>query len=142
MSQEVLERNSQNIFEAIEDDEPQRALVLINRGDFDTEYRKGSGNTALITATKRGQKDVVIALIDAGADLNAQNIFEMSALMRAAEFGWNKIVEVLIEARAQVDLRDKKGNSALIIAAEVGEKDTVKRLVEAHAYLDAKNDKD
>lgn len=73
--------------------------------------------TVLIIAVKRDHDgDFIKTLLDAGADVNAQDIDEKTALMYAAEFGLLNAVTVLLAGGADVDAQDKEGKTALMRA--------------------------
>ena len=70
-------------------------------------------------------------LIDAGADVNTNNI--KTALIWAAERGRDKCVKILIEAGADINIQNKNGETALMSAAHKGYDKIVKMLIEAGA---------
>jgi len=61
--------------------------------------------TALIEASIRGDINMVKMLIDAGADLNAQDSYGDTALMACAGFGQADIANLLVKAGANVDAK-------------------------------------
>ena len=70
----------------------------------------------LIDAASNGYLGVVKALIVAGADVNCQDIYRLSALMFAAVYGHLDVVKVLIAAGADVNCQDKNGETVLMWA--------------------------
>lgn len=70
--------------------------------------------TVLVEASRRGYKEIALALIDAGADVNSQDNYGVSALMYAAISGSVEIMEKLIEGGADVNTKDQDGRSALV----------------------------
>ncbi len=55
-----------------------------------------------MAAAKRGQTDIVQALLEAGADINAKDKYgKTTALMFAAANGHTDVVELLKKARAK-----------------------------------------
>ena len=52
--------------------------------------------TALMLAAKEGQHDIVIRLLDHGADVNWMEEWEPSALMLAAKYGHEEVVTTLL----------------------------------------------
>lgn len=70
------------------------------------------GNTPLMVACKLGFTDAVKCLIDAKADIDAQNVFGKTALMYAAFILNSEIVELLATHGANTGLVDTAGNSA------------------------------
>lgn len=87
------------------------------------------GNLALREATFHGHLDVVITLIENGADVNIEYINGDTALMRAVMVGRNEIVKTLIDYGADINAKDNDGWSALIWASYRGHNDIVKTLL-------------
>ena len=63
---------------------------------------------------------IMILLLSAGADPNAQNDKDSTALILAADFGYKEGVSVLLNAGANVNIQNKYGMTALHEAAEDG----------------------
>jgi ankyrin repeat protein len=63
---------------------------------------------------------VVKLLLDAGADVKAQNICGWMALHRAAEEGFEAVVKLLLDAGASVKAQSNKGDAALHLAVGCG----------------------
>src|SRR5690348_2807456 len=62
----------------------------------DPNQRAGiNGWTPLLHAIHKNQKESVIALLDAGADVNARGASGKTPLMMAAGYGYTEIVNVL-----------------------------------------------
>lgn len=95
------------------------------------------GWTALMCAAAEGHAKWVKALAEAGADVNALDVFGRTALMIAAEEGQADCVKALVSAGAQVNASGIDGVTALMRAAEKGKADCVKALVDAGADVDA-----
>jgi uncharacterized protein len=57
--------------------------------------------------------DIVKTLIEAGADLDAQNIGKMTPLHQAAIEGRYEIVKLLVESGADVNIRNIRGKTPL-----------------------------
>src|SRR3990167_5949403 len=89
----------------------------------------------LIDAASNGYLGVVKALIVAGADVNCQDIYRLSALMFAAVYGHLDVVKVLIAAGADVNCQDKNGETVLMWAVVGGHLDVVKALIAAGANV-------
>ena len=82
------------------------------------DAKDSNGRTALIIASKGGNKEIVKALLDERANVNAVDKYGKSALMLASEEGHTEIVEALLDNRANVNAVDKYGKSALMLAYE------------------------
>lgn len=74
-------------------------------------------STPLITATFIGYNEAVKLLIDAGANLNYQNLDGSTALHTAAVFGKIDAAKMLIDAGTNLNLINKDGASVLHTAA-------------------------
>ncbi len=81
---------------------------------------------ALIVATERGLKDVVLTLIDCGADINCP---EGAPLDTAAAQGADEMVQLLLAHGADVSLVSTKHDSALCSACYSGKYSTVDLLL-------------
>jgi NAD(P)-dependent dehydrogenase (short-subunit alcohol dehydrogenase family) len=97
---------------ALEDDLESLRQGITAGADVD-EPEPGTGSTPLITAAMFGSTEVARALIEAGADVDAQNADGSTALITAAFMGRTDIVEALLEAGADRDIRNNAGSTAL-----------------------------
>ena len=59
-------------------------------------------------------------LMDAGADMNAQDMYGDTALIIAAKKGNAIQLDILIKVGANVNVQDKYGNTPLMIVAQNG----------------------
>jgi ankyrin repeat protein len=87
--------------------------VLLDEG-VDVNSRSGPGETALITACKSGRIEVVKALLDAGANVDATSLVEYEGNFRVKNFanetvlgaailsGHREVVDALLRSRADV----------------------------------------
>jgi ankyrin repeat protein len=91
------------------------------------------GVTALIAASQQGHQEIVRALLDAKADVNAKAGNGATALMLAARAGNQEIVRALLDARADVNAKDNVGATALILASLKGHQEVVQLLKGAGA---------
>lgn len=120
----------------------------------DINSTDNEGRTALILASLEGYTEIVEALINKEANLNATfswdnwgNIFEgTTALMVASSEGNTEIAKMLIEAGADLDATfsinsshgtSGKGGTALIMAIGRGNAEIAKMLIKANANLEA-----
>ncbi|KAI8724317.1 hypothetical protein NCS52_00000500 [Fusarium sp. LHS14.1] len=104
--------------------------------------RKSHGSTVvsgLRSAVNSGYRERVLALLDSGADIDAEDqIGDSTALTHAAWGGREGLVELLLENGADPNRRMRHGRTALHIAAEDGYPSIVKMLVENGADVDVK----
>lgn len=71
------------------------------------------GSTPLISAAVFGKKEVALALIEAGADVNLQNNEGSTPLTSAAFLCRTEIVQALLDAGADKTIRTNAGSTAL-----------------------------
>ena len=97
------------------------------------------GSTALIRAAEEDDKCVKL-LIQAGADVNHQNVDGHTTLIRAAAEGQEKCVELLIQAGANVNHQDKCGQTAaMLVASSEDNEKCLKLLIQAGANVNLTN---
>lgn len=120
----------------------------------------------LIMATLNNKTEIVIFLLDHGADLEVKNIRSGTALECAAEIGYVALVklflergtlpsmkalqascfrgsleciDLLLEYGADINSYNEEGNTPLITASYYGHEKAVKRLLEKNANINATN---
>ncbi|RLL95951.1 hypothetical protein CFD26_106060 [Aspergillus turcosus] len=81
--------------------------------------------------------NIVKMLLEAGADLEAKNVWEQTPLTRAAIYGSTSAVRLLLEKGANVETRDKSGFVPLLLAAWEGHTAVVCLLLEHGARIDS-----
>lgn len=96
------------------------------------------GQSVLYYAAAKGQQRAVDALIEAGADVNAEHIIKwynkpITALYKASLEGHDSTVRSFLKAGAEVDSADKDGFTPLFAAIFEGRVEVVKILIEAKA---------
>ncbi len=92
------------------------------------------------TAVEKGNQKRVEELLNAGADVNAQNPTNEGTLLHYAAASGNKeFVELLLGKSAKIDIQDNHGDTALIVAAIYGRLNIVKLLLEKGAKIDIQN---
>lgn len=80
---------------------------------------------------KRGFADVVKALVDAGANIEAPIGYGVRPLMLAAGYGETAVVEVLLQAGADVLAKNEGGFTALMMVKQKNYVDVINLLHEA-----------
>lgn len=94
-----------------------------------------NGRTLLMIAAQKGlSADAVVALINAGVNIEAKDNFGKTALMYAAEYGGN--VQNLIESGANIEARDIYGQTALMWAAKCNKYRLIKTLIDNGSNID------
>jgi ankyrin repeat protein len=105
--------------------------ALLSRG-ADPNAPTRTGKTPLhYAALVREGVDNIIALLDAGADIDEESDDGMTALMLAAREAHAAAVELLLERGAAVDVRSVNGDTALSLAQAREDKGTIEILVAA-----------
>ncbi|KAJ3112420.1 hypothetical protein HDU96_004563 [Phlyctochytrium bullatum] len=108
------------IFYALQDDNLQILLLLLERG-ADVTCRFGiDAETALHQAAAAGCPEVLKLLLDFGADIEAYDYDSRSPLSVAAAYGSCECVCALLDAGAEVDARNDFGTTALAFACAEG----------------------
>ena len=101
------------------------------------EEREGINPEIFFQSVKAGDYAEVKRLIEAEADVNAQDNNGFTVLMLASANGHIDVAQLLIEEGADVNAQDKIGATALIVASRRGQTYIVKLLIEAGADVNA-----
>jgi ankyrin repeat protein len=109
-----------------------RLGYLIRHGAHPDAYCR-KGTLPLGEAAYGGRDQVVIMLIEGGADINARNSFGRTALMMAALTSHENTARLLINRGANVNIRSNSGTTALRLAVDVGDTEMIKLLIDAGA---------
>ncbi len=119
------------------DDLSTMRALLAKGSDVNTKSDVSSdwGKTSLMEASIRGFIDVVKALLDAHADVNARDDYGETALMFAAGKGH----ALLLKAGAAVSAQTRTGTTPLILASKRGYLAVVRTLLEAGANVNARD---
>jgi len=113
--------------------------VLLEKG-IDVNAEDADGESPLIEAAAKGQKEAVELLTTNGADLDG---FGSSALVAAAMNGQVEVVEFLLSLAVDINARGRSGRTAgripLCEAARAGQIDMVKLLLTRGAVINSDN---
>ncbi len=106
----------------------------------DLNIPNSDGYTALMLASGGGHLDVVITLIDAGADVNIiDSAHRDTALMLASGGGHLDVVSALLAHVEYINRQNSDGNTALMLASGGGHLDVVSALLARGADLNIPN---
>ncbi|MDE7291965.1 MAG: ankyrin repeat domain-containing protein [Treponemataceae bacterium] len=89
LKKEQLEKRTKLLFSAVKSNNLEQAKVCIELGaDVNAKSKDDNGETALMIATNKGNKDMVDLLIKSGVNVNATDNIGSTALMYAAWHNW------------------------------------------------------
>lgn len=114
LDQMGIEISEQSFFSQIIQNHPEVVNLFIKAGMGPNVVEED--NTALLEACRRGYTEIGLALIKAGADVDARDSYGVSCLMFSAITGSNGLILKLIEKGANVNAQDTYGRTALIEA--------------------------
>ena len=83
--------------------------------------------------------NVVVFLLENGANINVRDIIDQTPLIIAAFNGCRDIVKMLLDAGANIEHKNDQGENALISAAQEGYIDVVNVLLDAGADVNQSN---
>ena len=98
--------------------------AIIGHGGIDVNSTNKKHVTALMIACKKGSKDAINVLLNAGADPNNTDADGDTCLHYAARKYWStEVIQAVIGHGVDVNSTNKKNVTALMIACENGHKD-------------------
>jgi len=96
--------------------------------------------TALMLATADSHNpELARVLLQAGAEVNHQDIYGYTPLIYTSALGYIEMVKVLLEEGANVNAKNRDRMSALMFASDKGHEDIVKELLAAGAEVNARD---
>lgn len=95
------------------------------------------GTTALMWAAHNGDAELASALIKAGADVRATNLYGASAMREAATTGSTPVLKVLLDAGADADSPSAEGQTSLMVVARTANLEAAKLLIDHGAKVNA-----
>ncbi len=110
---------------------------LLNAPGIDVDLRAGNGDTALMIAAYKADREAVRALLAKGAAVNKDG---WTPLHYAAASGDNEIVQMLMDKDANLDALSPNRTTPMMMAARGGHILAVKLLLDAGADATLKND--
>ena len=132
-NQAGLTRESEALFQAVKTDDLAAVKESLNR-KADPNARDRYGFTPLMIASTRGSVEIVKALINVGADVNAANPETHATPLNMAILGRKPSVLVtLVASGANVNAPDAQGRTALHDVVEKGDMELLKALLAAPA---------
>ena len=125
------------LIEAVKAGDTARLRELLGH-QVDVNASEPDGTTALHWAVRRDHLDAADALIDAGANVAAENRYGVAPLSLACTNGSATMVARLLEAGADPNTASPQGETALMTAARTGAVDAVTTLLTHGAEVDAR----
>jgi len=111
-------------------------LQILHTPGVEVDARGSLGESALILVAKKGRSDIVQALIEHGADVNACTTNgKTTPLIRACQFSCFEVAKLLFEKGARIDVFDVNGVTPLIAAAQEGNLNIFEFLVQNGADI-------
>jgi len=117
-----------------------RALLSLERGG-DPNMRFANGDTLLLMAVRRNDKDIVKRMLslDVYADADCADKNGNTPLIVACERGDVEMVKILIKAGARVNLSNQDGVTALMACAKQGNEAIMRMLFSVEVNIHAKD---
>ncbi len=101
------------------------------------EYR--TADDALLAASTAGDAAGVIAALEAGADVEAQDVHRRTALLLAATFDHVEVAAALVAAGADVNALDDRHDTPWLVTGVTGSVAMLETLLPAHPDLTVRN---
>jgi uncharacterized protein len=112
-------------------------LAAITSPDIDLEAKEPDGSTALMWATFKVDRELVRALLKAGAKANVTNNYGATPLSEAAKLADLELVRMLLDAGADPDSPNQDQQTALMLAAHQGSLEIAQLLLKRGANVNA-----
>ena len=112
-------------------------LAAITSPDVDVNAKAPDGSTALMWAVFNVDRELVRALLKAGAKANVTNSYGSTALTEAIKVEDIELVRMLLDAGANVNSPNLDNQTALMLAVSMGSQEIAKLLVERGADVNA-----
>jgi uncharacterized protein len=123
----VIVRGNQELYDALDQRDLNRVKLLLGQGadpnstsrglqffnPRDPSRRRRFDVPPLIRAIQLDSPEIVVALLDQGADVNARDSAGTPALMLAAQKGQTALVKLILGRGADVHATDRDGNTVL-----------------------------
>ncbi|RTQ51742.1 ankyrin repeat domain-containing protein [Hymenobacter gummosus] len=119
---------TKDLFKAVMKNDAAGAQTILQAGadaNAPIEVMPGFRTTFLITAATNGNLDIVKALLQHKAQINAKDAGQETALIAAASQGHMAIVQYLLQSGADVRAADGQGATLLAAAKAGGNKDII-----------------
>jgi len=112
-------------------------LAAITSPDVNVNEKAPDGSTALMWATFNADRELVRALLKAGAKADVTSTYGATALTEAIKLQDMELVRTLLDAGANVNSHNLDNQTALMLAIAVGSQPIAKLLIERGADVNA-----
>ncbi len=116
----TTKKDNRDFFDEMFDDADLIPSDRAKRRNKDLPEALKEQKNAIMLAVQSGHKDIVILLLDAGADVNYKNERGVTPLLVAIERGDRDLVKLLLDRGASVSICDNKKATAFIYAGRAG----------------------
>jgi ankyrin repeat protein len=106
---------------------------------IDVNIQDERGDTGLIHAVRNNSPDVVLVLLEHGANLNLQNLIGVSPLHLAVKKDLLDITKILIKYNPQLDIQNQSGQTPLHLACLQKNFELIDLLLKQGSPIDAQN---
>ena len=132
----VDSKGQTGLFIALNEPSPKTVRILIDWAATDVNRLNANGESVLMLAALKGQRELAEKLIKKGADVNKTG---WTPLHYAASGGHIAIINLLLENSAYIDAESPNGSTPLMMAAMYGTPAAVKLLLQEGADATIKN---
>ncbi|XP_069499779.1 ankyrin repeat and SOCS box protein 14 [Ambystoma mexicanum] len=122
------------LFLAVDQCQLENVNFLLHNG-CNPDSKNEDGDSALVTAIRRGSYDIASLLINCNTNVNLRCVNERTALHEAARLGHKDIVQLLILSGADPDPHSSYGLTPLALAAQNGYIEIMEMLVRKGASV-------
>lgn len=125
-----MTHQSGELLQAVEANNLEKVQDILKDTSYLINETNEKGETPLLIATHKNYIEIAKALINAGADVNKQDVLQDSAYLYAGAQGKTEILAYILEnAKPDHQVYNRYGGNALIPAAEKGHLANVKLLL-------------
>lgn len=125
-----MTHQSGELLQAVEANNLEKVQDILKDASYPINETNEKGETPLLIATHKNYIEIAKALINAGADVNKQDVLQDSAYLYAGAQGKTEILAYILEnAKPDHQVYNRYGGNALIPAAEKGHLANVKLLL-------------
>ena len=119
-----------DLFESIRQGDADTVKKMLSENPQLTEQRDPRGFPPLVLSSYNEQLEITQHLLDAGADIDAQDAGGNTALMGVCFKGYPHIAELLIDRGANVNKQGANGATALMYTAMFGQNEIAELLLQ------------